>query len=56
MAVSAVLAFLLCRPATVLAVARRLPTDFHPFIGNVVSMAVATAVIVTALFVMPGFG
>ncbi|MDT5181417.1 MAG: hypothetical protein QOJ95_5615 [Mycobacterium sp.] len=38
------------------AVARRLPPDFHPFIGNVVSMAASTATIVTALSVMPGFG
>jgi hypothetical protein len=36
-------------------VARRLPPDFHPFIGNVVSMAFATTVIVTALSVAPGF-
>jgi hypothetical protein len=43
-------------PPFAAAVARRLPPDFHPFIGNVVSMAVATATIVTALSVMPGFG
>ena len=43
-------------PPFAAAVARRLPTDFHPFIGNVVSMAVSTAIIVTALSVTPGFG
>ena len=43
-------------PPVAAAIARRLPPDFHPFIGNVVSMAVSTATIVTALSVMPGFG
>jgi hypothetical protein len=43
-------------PPFAAAVARRLPSDFHPFIGNVVSMAAATAMIVTALSVTPGFG
>ena len=43
-------------PPLAAAVARRLPPDFHPFIGNVVSMAVCTASIVTTLSVMPGFG
>jgi hypothetical protein len=42
-------------PPFAAAVARRLPPDFHPFIGNVVSMAVSTATIVTAPSVMPGF-
>jgi hypothetical protein len=41
-------------PPFAAAVARRLPPDFHPFIGNVVSMAVSTATIVTALSVIPG--
>jgi hypothetical protein len=41
-------------PPFAAAVARRLPADFHPFIGNVVSMALATTVIVTALSVAPG--
>ncbi|TPG28130.1 hypothetical protein EAH80_27750 [Mycobacterium hodleri] len=43
-------------PPFAAAVARRLPKDFHPFIGNVVSMAIATAIIVTTLSVTPGFG
>jgi hypothetical protein len=43
-------------PPLAAAVARRLPADFHPFIGNVVSMAAATTVIVTALSALPGFG
>jgi hypothetical protein len=42
-------------PPFAAAVARLLPTDFHPFIGNVVSMAASTAAIVAALSVLPGF-
>jgi hypothetical protein len=42
-------------PPFAAAVARRLPPDFHPFIGNVVSMAASTATIVTALSLVPGF-
>ena len=42
-------------PPLAAAVARRLPPDFHPFIGNVVSMACASTVVVTALSVLPGF-
>ncbi|BBX06895.1 hypothetical protein MAIC_16980 [Mycolicibacterium aichiense] len=43
-------------PPFAAAVARRLPPDFHPFIGNVVSMAVSTTMIVTTLSAIPGFG
>jgi len=43
-------------PPFAAAVARRLPPEFHPFIGNVVSMAITTAIVVTALSVTPGFG
>ncbi len=32
-----------------------LPTDFHPFIGNVAAMAIATALIVPPLQLLPGF-
>jgi hypothetical protein len=42
-------------PPLAAAVARRLPSDFHPFIGNVVSMACASTVVVTVLSVLPGF-
>ena len=42
-------------PPLAAAVARRLPPDFHPFIGNVVSMACASTIVVTALSVQPGF-
>jgi hypothetical protein len=49
----------LTAPPVAAAVARRLPPDFHPFIGNVMSMSmsmtVTTAVIVTALSRLPGF-
>jgi hypothetical protein len=46
----------LTAPPVAAAVARRLPPDFHPFIGNVMSMTVMTAAIVTALSRLPGFG
>ncbi|OJZ75033.1 hypothetical protein BRW65_06970 [Mycobacterium paraffinicum] len=45
----------LTAPPVAAAIARRLPTDFHPFIGNVVSMCVLTAVTVTGLSILPGF-
>lgn len=43
-------------PPSAAAVARRSPPDFHPFIGNVASMAASTATIVAVLSVIPGFG
>ena len=36
-------------------VAKRLPDDFHPFIGNVVSMTVCTLIIIPLLGILPGF-
>lgn len=36
-------------------VAKRLPADFHPFIGNVVSMTICTAVAIPVLGLLPGF-
>ncbi|MFC0448961.1 hypothetical protein [Rhodococcus jostii] len=42
-------------PPVAAAIARRLPSDFHPFIGNVASMALSTAIIVPALGLAPGF-
>jgi hypothetical protein len=36
-------------------ISRRLPADFHPFIGNVVSMTVCTLVAVPLLGTLPGF-
>ncbi len=42
-------------PPLAAAVARRLPPDFHPFIGNVVSMACASTVVVIVLSALPGF-
>jgi len=36
-------------------VASKLPADFHPYIGNVVSMAVCTLVIIPTLALLPGF-
>lgn len=45
----------LTAPPLAAAIARRLPRDFHPFVGNVVSMSVLTAVIPTGLSILPGF-
>ncbi|WP_329253214.1 hypothetical protein OG417_10305 [Actinoallomurus sp. NBC_01490] len=36
-------------------ISRRLPADFHPFIGNVVSMTVCTLVAIPLLGALPGF-
>lgn len=36
-------------------ISRQLPSDFHPFIGNVVSMAVCTLTAVPVLGLLPGF-
>jgi hypothetical protein len=36
-------------------ISARLPDDFHPFIGNVAAMAIATALIVPSLQLLPGF-
>jgi hypothetical protein len=41
-------------PPLAAAISARLPADFHPFIGNVAAMAVATASIVPALQLLPG--
>lgn len=51
----AVAGALLC-PLIALAVSRRLPADFHPFIGNTFSMAASTALIVPAVGLIPGIG
>ncbi|MGI5430850.1 hypothetical protein [Streptomyces sp. CA-179760] len=36
-------------------ISKRLPADFHPFIGNVISMAICTLAIVPLLGTLPGF-
>ncbi|MEV4002303.1 hypothetical protein [Actinomadura sp. NPDC049753] len=41
-------------PPLAAAISRRLPTGFHPFIGNVASMSVSTALIVPLLDLVPG--
>jgi MFS transporter, ENTS family, enterobactin (siderophore) exporter len=41
-------------PPLAAAISSRLPTDFHPFIGNVAAMAIATSVIVPPLQLLPG--
>ncbi|GAA4907802.1 hypothetical protein EV188_107182 [Actinomycetospora succinea] len=53
--VGAVVGALLC-PLVARPVSRRLPADFHPFIGNTVAMAVVTAVVVPLLGFLPGVG
>ena len=44
----------LIAPPVAAAISRRLPASFHPFIGNVASMSVCTAVIVPVLGSIPG--
>lgn len=43
-------------PPVAACISRRLPSDFHPFIGNAMSMTVTTTAIVGGLSVLPGFG
>ncbi|WP_396933435.1 hypothetical protein [Mycolicibacterium sp.] len=42
-------------PPLAAAISARMPADFHPFIGNVAAMAVATSLIVPPLQLIPGF-
>lgn len=49
----AVAGALLC-PVIARPISARLPKDFHPFIGNTISMAASTAAIVTAAGYLPG--
>jgi ENTS family enterobactin (siderophore) exporter len=49
------LAGALIAPPVAAAISARLPTTFHPFIGNVVSMSICTALIVPVLRLVPGF-
>jgi hypothetical protein len=51
--VGAVLGAIIAPPIAA-GIARRLPSDFHPFIGNVASMAISTAIIVPVLGLVPG--
>ncbi|MEU4287358.1 hypothetical protein AB0E63_03980 [Kribbella sp. NPDC026596] len=48
------LAGALIAPPIAAAISRRLPASFHPFIGNVASMSICTAIIVPALGLVPG--
>ncbi|CAL9661255.1 hypothetical protein [Streptomyces sp. enrichment culture] len=45
----------LVAPPTAAAISRHLPEDFHPFIGNVLSMTICTLAIVISLGFIPGF-
>lgn len=49
------LAGALIAPPVAAAIAARLPANFHPFIGNVVSMSVCTGLTVAVLRLIPGF-
>jgi hypothetical protein len=49
----AVAGALLC-PVIARPISARLPKDFHPFIGNTISMAVATSIIVPIVGFLPG--
>jgi hypothetical protein len=45
----------LIAPPVAAAISARLPKTFHPFIGNVASMSICTALIVPPLGLLPGF-
>jgi hypothetical protein len=45
----------LAGPPVAAALSRRLPVWIHPFVGNVMSMTICTAVIVSVLRLVPGF-
>jgi hypothetical protein len=51
--VGAIAGALLC-PVIARPISNRLPSDFHPFIGNTMSMAISTAIVVTAVGLIPG--
>ena len=52
--IAGALAGALVGPPLAAAISRRLPVKFHPFIGNVASMSVSTALIVPLLDLVPG--
>lgn len=52
--VAGALAGALIAPPLAAMISRRLPHDFHPFIGNVASMTICSAVIVPLLDLVPG--
>jgi hypothetical protein len=49
------LAGALIAPPVAAAISARLPKSFHPFVGNVASMSLCTALVVPALRLVPGF-
>ncbi|NED97067.1 hypothetical protein G1H11_17325 [Phytoactinopolyspora alkaliphila] len=49
------LAGALIAPPVAAAISARLPKTFHPFVGNVASMSICTALIVPPLRLLPGF-
>jgi ENTS family enterobactin (siderophore) exporter len=49
------LAGALIAPPVAAAISARLPKTFHPFVGNVASMSICTALIVPPLGLLPGF-
>lgn len=51
--VGSVAGALIC-PLIARPISARLPSDFHPFIGNTTSMALTTALVVTAVGLLPG--
>jgi hypothetical protein len=53
MVAGAVAGALLC-PLIARPISARLPQDFHPFIGNTISMAVSTSIIVPLVSLLPG--
>ncbi|MNF09486.1 hypothetical protein D3C80_2101610 [compost metagenome] len=53
--VSALLGALLAPPLAA-AISDRLPKSFHPYIGNVISMAICTLVVLPIIGMLPGVG
>ncbi|MFG1820345.1 hypothetical protein ACGFIF_41765 [Kribbella sp. NPDC049174] len=53
--VAGALAGALIAPPVAAAISARLPRTFHPFVGNVASMGICTALIVSLLRLVPGF-
>ncbi|MEV0703520.1 hypothetical protein AB0I53_37165 [Saccharopolyspora sp. NPDC050389] len=45
----------LAGPPLAAQISKRLPPDFHPFIGNVLSMTICTLTIIPLLSILPGF-
>ncbi|HZZ50859.1 MAG TPA: hypothetical protein VFE65_28550 [Pseudonocardia sp.] len=52
--VAGAIAGALIAPPLAATISRRLPADIHPFVGNVASMSISTAIVVPLLHYLPG--